>query len=102
MAEENQPRIFEEINSPPPVLSQSPATPAPPPIQDAARVAALEGNVTSLQSTVELMAANMAEMMSLLRGSNCAASSSTLPPRYGSMVDPLVGSRRPICRRAAM
>ncbi|PKI47293.1 hypothetical protein CRG98_032317 [Punica granatum] len=80
MAEENQLGIFEEINSPPPVHSQSPVTLAALPVHDAARVATLEGNVTSLQSTIDLMAANMAEMMSLLRGPNRAASSSTVPP----------------------
>ncbi|PKI75201.1 hypothetical protein CRG98_004425 [Punica granatum] len=104
MAEENQSGISEEINSPPPVHSQSPATQVLPPpllyappapatlasslIHDAACVATLEGNVASLQSTVDLMAANMAEMMSLLRGPNHAASSSTPPPTHGSTVDP--------------
>ncbi|OWM76915.1 hypothetical protein CDL15_Pgr021976 [Punica granatum] len=92
MAEENQLGIFEEINSPPPVHSQSPVTLAALPVHDAARVATLEGNVTSLQSTIDLMAANMAEMMSLLRGPNRAASSSTVPP----------GSRWVKCRKALL
>ncbi|OWM73924.1 hypothetical protein CDL15_Pgr008074 [Punica granatum] len=88
MAEENQPGISEEINSPQPVHSQSPAALAPLPIQDIARIAALEGNVTSLKSTVDLKAANMAKMMSLLRGPNHAASSSTPPPTHEPTVDP--------------
>ncbi|PKI72916.1 hypothetical protein CRG98_006616, partial [Punica granatum] len=64
------------------------ATQAPPPAHDPTCMAMLEGNVTTLQNTVDLMAANMAEMMVLLRGPNRSSSSSTLPLASGPTVDP--------------
>ncbi|PKI51786.1 hypothetical protein CRG98_027834 [Punica granatum] len=75
--------------APPPVYAQPPlATQAPPPTHNAVRVAALVGNFTTLQGTVDLMAANMAEMVALLRGPNRTSSSSTPPLAHGSTVDP--------------
>ncbi|XP_031378403.1 pollen-specific leucine-rich repeat extensin-like protein 1 [Punica granatum] len=73
---------------PPPMHVPSSATQAPPPAHDPTRMATLEGNVTTLQNTVDLMAANMAEMMALLRGPNRASSSTTLPLARGPTVDP--------------
>ncbi|PKI65413.1 hypothetical protein CRG98_014152 [Punica granatum] len=66
----------------------SSTTQAPPPAHDPTRMATLEGNVTNLQNTVDLMAANMAEMMALLRGPNRASSSSTLPLPRGPTINP--------------
>ncbi|XP_031387220.1 extensin-like [Punica granatum] len=72
----------------PTMYMPSSATQAPPPAHDPTRMATLEGNVTTLQNTVDLMAANMAEMMALLRGPNRASSSSTPPLACGLTVDP--------------
>ncbi|PKI74145.1 hypothetical protein CRG98_005474 [Punica granatum] len=68
--------------------SSAPTTQAPPPAHDAACVVALKGNVTTLKSTVNQMAANMAELMALLKGLNRASSSSTSPLAHGLTVDP--------------
>ncbi|OWM90888.1 hypothetical protein CDL15_Pgr027375 [Punica granatum] len=73
---------------PPPMHVPSSATQAPPPAHDPTRMATLEANVTNLQNTVDLMAANMAEMMALLRGPNRASSSSTLPLPRAPTIDP--------------
>ncbi|XP_031405688.1 uncharacterized protein LOC116214420 [Punica granatum] len=73
---------------PPPMYVPSSATQAPPPAHDPTRMATLEGNVTTLQNAVDLMAANMAEMMALLRGPNRASSSSIPPLARGPTVDP--------------
>ncbi|OWM74681.1 hypothetical protein CDL15_Pgr004644 [Punica granatum] len=73
---------------PPPRYMLSSATQAPPPAHDPTRMATLEGNVTTLQNSFDLMAANMAEMMALLRGPNSASSSSTPPLARGPTVDP--------------
>ncbi|XP_031392172.1 uncharacterized protein C6orf132-like [Punica granatum] len=51
---------------------------------DQARITALEGTVNQSAAS---MAANMAELFALLRGPNCASSSSTPPPRQGPTVD---------------
>ncbi|PKI73796.1 hypothetical protein CRG98_005780 [Punica granatum] len=51
-------------------------------------MATLEGNVTTLQNAVDLMATNIAEMMALLRGPNRASSSSIPPLARGPTVDP--------------
>ncbi|XP_031398464.1 leucine-rich repeat extensin-like protein 3 [Punica granatum] len=51
-------------------------------------MATLEDNVSTLQNTVDVMAANMAEMMALLRGPNRASSSSIPPLARGPTVDP--------------
>ncbi|OWM80672.1 hypothetical protein CDL15_Pgr006702 [Punica granatum] len=73
---------------PPPMYMLSSATQAPPPAHDPTGMATLEGNVTTLQNTVDLMVANMAKMMALLRGSNRASSSSTPPLARRPTVDP--------------
>ncbi|PKI41456.1 hypothetical protein CRG98_038155 [Punica granatum] len=73
---------------PPPTYVPSSATQAPPPAHDPTRMATLEGNVTTLQNAVDLMAANMAEMIALLRGPNRASSSSTPPLARKPTVDP--------------
>ncbi|XP_031378314.1 classical arabinogalactan protein 9-like [Punica granatum] len=65
----------------------SSTTQAPPLAHDPTRMATLEGNVTTLQNTVDLIAANMAEMMALLRGANRASSSSIPPLARGPTVD---------------
>ncbi|XP_031374106.1 extensin-like [Punica granatum] len=62
----------------PPVSLTSAAT------DDRARITALEG-------TVNQMAANMAELLALLRGQNRASSSSTPPPGQGPTADPAPG-----------
>ncbi|OWM77746.1 hypothetical protein CDL15_Pgr012448 [Punica granatum] len=72
----------------PPMYVPLSATQAPPPAHDPTRMATLEGNVTTLQNTVDLMAANMAEMMALLRGPNRMSSSSIPPLARGPTVDP--------------
>ncbi|PKI55633.1 hypothetical protein CRG98_023944 [Punica granatum] len=74
---------------PPPMYVPSSATQAPPLAHDPTRMATLEGNVTTLQNTVDLMAANMAEMMALLRRPNRASSSSIPPLARGPTVDPV-------------
>ncbi|XP_031393558.1 pollen-specific leucine-rich repeat extensin-like protein 3 [Punica granatum] len=73
---------------PPPTSSGAPL----PPVSltssasdDQARITALEGTVNQLAAS---MAANMAELFTLLRGPNRASSSSTPPPRQGPTVDP--------------
>ncbi|PKI41227.1 hypothetical protein CRG98_038382 [Punica granatum] len=76
---------------PPPRYMPSSATQAPPPAHDPTRMATLEGNVTTLQNSFDLMAANMAEMMTLLRGPNRASSSSTPPLARGPTVESLSG-----------
>ncbi|XP_031402572.1 pollen-specific leucine-rich repeat extensin-like protein 1 [Punica granatum] len=53
---------------------------------DQTRITALEGTVNQLAAS---MAANMAELLALLRGSNRASSSSTPPPGQGPTVDPI-------------
>ncbi|XP_031402547.1 classical arabinogalactan protein 9-like [Punica granatum] len=73
---------------PPPMYVPSSATQAPPLAHDPTRMATLECNVTTLQNTVDLMAANMAEMMALLRGLNRASSSCIPPLARGPTVDP--------------
>ncbi|OWM73815.1 hypothetical protein CDL15_Pgr012378 [Punica granatum] len=75
---------------PPPMIyvPPPPATQALPLAQDTTCVAALEGNFTMLQGAVDLMAANIAEMMPLLRHLNRASSSSTPPLAQRSTVDP--------------
>ncbi|OWM67646.1 hypothetical protein CDL15_Pgr024731 [Punica granatum] len=73
---------------PPPVYVPSSATQAPPPAHDPTRMATLEGNVTTLQNLFDLMAANMAEMMALLRGPNRVSSSSTPPLARGPTINP--------------
>ncbi|OWM70414.1 hypothetical protein CDL15_Pgr008703 [Punica granatum] len=52
---------------------------------DHARIAALEGTVNQLAAS---MTTNMAELFALLRGSNCASSSSTPPSGQGPTTDP--------------
>ncbi|PKI42783.1 hypothetical protein CRG98_036829 [Punica granatum] len=73
---------------PPPMYMPSLTTQAPPPAHDPTRMATLEGNVTTIQNTVDPMAANMAEMMALFRGPNRASSISTPPLARGPTVDP--------------
>ncbi|PKI62004.1 hypothetical protein CRG98_017590 [Punica granatum] len=47
-----------------------------------------QARITALEGTVNQMAANMAELLALHRGSNRASSSSTPPPGQGPTVDP--------------
>ncbi|XP_031405681.1 pollen-specific leucine-rich repeat extensin-like protein 2 [Punica granatum] len=53
--------------------------------EDQARIAALEGTVNQLATS---MAANMAELFALLKGSNRTSLSSTPPPGPGPTADP--------------
>ncbi|PKI66118.1 pollen-specific leucine-rich repeat extensin-like protein 3 [Punica granatum] len=76
----------------PPTYSGAPLPQAPPPIvqassasDDRVRIALLESTINQLAAN---MATNMAELMALLRGPNCASSSSTPPPGYEPVVDP--------------
>ncbi|PKI32695.1 hypothetical protein CRG98_046912 [Punica granatum] len=71
----------------PPASSEAPlarASQTSSPTDDQARITALEG-------TINQMAANMAELLALLRGPNRAFSSSTPPPGQGPTVDPVPG-----------
>ncbi|PKI69355.1 hypothetical protein CRG98_010237 [Punica granatum] len=75
------------IHLPPPTSSRAPLPQAPLTSftsDDQARITALEG-------TVNQMAANMAELLALLRGPNRASSSSTPPSGQGPTVDPAPG-----------
>ncbi|PKI40433.1 hypothetical protein CRG98_039173 [Punica granatum] len=56
--------------------------------EGAARIVALEGDISTLKGTVNQMAANIAELMALLRAPNRTSSNFTSPPGYGPMVDP--------------
>ncbi|PKI56703.1 hypothetical protein CRG98_022902 [Punica granatum] len=121
MAEGDQADISEEVNPPVPVHSQPPLTHASPPPTPAGILPAYSGappthlspptssgaplpqapltsstsddqaRITALEGTVNQMAANMAELLALLRGSNRASSSSTPPPGQGPTVDPAPG-----------
>ncbi|XP_031378407.1 extensin-like [Punica granatum] len=111
------PASFEENTPPTPVYYQPPMTQAlppptladapsahlgeiPPPIptpeaqapsastDGSARIVALEGDITTLKGTVNQMAADMAELMALLRALTRTSSNSTPPPGYGPTVDP--------------
>ncbi|XP_031395738.1 extensin-like [Punica granatum] len=116
MAQNNQPASFEESTPPTPVYSQplmthaplpptlagappthsgvvpppvpSPETRAPSTSTDGARIVTLEGDITTLRGTINQMAADMAELMALLKGPNRASSNSTPPPGYEPTVDP--------------
>ncbi|PKI37294.1 hypothetical protein CRG98_042315 [Punica granatum] len=69
---------------PPPASSggpQPPVSPTSAATNDQARIAALEG-------TVNQMATNMAELLTLLRGPNRASSSSSPPPGQGPTTEP--------------
>ncbi|XP_031375657.1 uncharacterized protein LOC116190138 [Punica granatum] len=117
MAQNNQLASSEENTPPTPVYYQPsmtqalpPLTPAgappvhsgeiPPPVptseaqapststEGAARIVALEGDISTLRGTVNQMAADMAELMALLRAPNRTSSNSTPPPGYGPTVDP--------------
>ncbi|PKI40925.1 hypothetical protein CRG98_038690 [Punica granatum] len=57
-------------------------------IDSAARIIALEGEITTLKGTVNEMVADMVELMALLRAPNRTSSNSTPPPGYGPTVDP--------------
>ncbi|PKI64653.1 hypothetical protein CRG98_014942 [Punica granatum] len=86
MAGENPPALPEEVTSSNVAHVPSPPTPVaiPPAVQASPdeRIAALEG-------TVNLMAANMAELMSLLRNPNRASSS--FAPGHGPTINPTPG-----------
>ncbi|XP_031405692.1 uncharacterized protein LOC116214426 [Punica granatum] len=117
MAQNNQLASSEENTPPTPVYYQPsmtqalpPLTPAgappvhsgeiPPPVptseaqapststEGAARIVPLEGDISTLRGTVNQMAADMAELMALLRDPNHTSSNSTPPPGYGPTVDP--------------
>ncbi|OWM77757.1 hypothetical protein CDL15_Pgr012459 [Punica granatum] len=71
---------------PPPV--PTPEAQAPSTSTDgAAHIVALKGDITTLKGTVNQMAANMAELMALLRVANRTSSNSTQPSGYGPTVD---------------
>ncbi|XP_031394201.1 uncharacterized protein LOC116205692 [Punica granatum] len=70
---------------PPPV--PTPEAQASSPTKGAACIVSLEGDITALKGTVNQMAADMAELMALLRASNRTSSNSTPPPGYGPTVD---------------
>ncbi|OWM65100.1 hypothetical protein CDL15_Pgr028818 [Punica granatum] len=118
MAEEDRIDVSEEVNPPVPTHSQPPPAHAPPPPTPAGILPAHSGapqthlppptssgaplppvsltsspsddqaRITALEGTVNQMAANMAELLALLRGPNRASSSSTPPPGQGPTVDP--------------
>ncbi|PKI73460.1 hypothetical protein CRG98_006147 [Punica granatum] len=56
--------------------------------EGAACIIALQGDISELKGTVNQMAADMAELMALLRAPNRTSSNSTPPPGYGPTVDP--------------
>ncbi|OWM84393.1 hypothetical protein CDL15_Pgr002721 [Punica granatum] len=121
MAEGDHVDVSEEVNPSVPTLSQPPQTHAPPPLTLAGVLPAYSGappthlppptssgaplppasltsaatddqaRITALEGTVNQMAANMAELLALLRGPNRASSSSTPPPGQGPTVDPAPG-----------
>ncbi|PKI41757.1 hypothetical protein CRG98_037857 [Punica granatum] len=78
--------------APPP---PAPAAQAPPCSDDAMRIAALEGIVNKL-------AADIVELMALLRGSSRTFSSSAPPLAHGQRLTRPFGSRQPMCRRAML
>ncbi|PKI55773.1 hypothetical protein CRG98_023834, partial [Punica granatum] len=80
-----------------PAYSGAPPTHLPPPTSSGAPLptASLtasasddQARITALEGTINQMATNMAELLALLRGPNCASSSSTPPPGQGPTVDP--------------
>ncbi|OWM70926.1 hypothetical protein CDL15_Pgr019167 [Punica granatum] len=119
MTEEDRVDISEEVNPPTPTLSQPPPTHAPPPPTPAgvppvyldalpthlqppmslgapfARASQMpsasddQPRIAALEGTVNQMATSMAELLALLKGSNRASSSSTLPPGPGPTADPI-------------
>ncbi|OWM75270.1 hypothetical protein CDL15_Pgr023791 [Punica granatum] len=118
MAEGDHVDVSEEVNPPVPTLSQPPPTHAPPPPTLASMLPAHSGappthlqppapsgapparasqtssasddqaRITALEGTVNQMAANMAELLALLKGPNRASSSSTPPPGQEPTADP--------------
>ncbi|OWM69401.1 hypothetical protein CDL15_Pgr006364 [Punica granatum] len=118
MMKEDRVDISEEVNPPVPTHSQPPPAHAPPPLTPTGILPAYSGappthlppptssgaplppvsltssasddqaRITALEGTVNQMAANMAELLALLRGPNRASSSSTPPPGQGPTVDP--------------
>ncbi|PKI45542.1 hypothetical protein CRG98_034060 [Punica granatum] len=74
-----------EIQPPVPTPeAQAPSTST----EGAARIIALESDIFTLKGTVNQMAADMAELMALLKAPNRTSSNSTPPPGYGPTVDP--------------
>ncbi|PKI46218.1 hypothetical protein CRG98_033390 [Punica granatum] len=71
----------------PPVPTQEAQAPSTS-TDGAARIVALEGDITTLKGTVNQIAANMADLMALLRAPNRTSSNSIPPPGYGLTVDP--------------
>ncbi|OWM74000.1 hypothetical protein CDL15_Pgr022271 [Punica granatum] len=49
--------------------------------------------IAALESAFSQMAANVAEIMTLLRGPSCTSSSSTLPPEQGQRLTRILRSR---------
>ncbi|OWM72553.1 hypothetical protein CDL15_Pgr005022 [Punica granatum] len=118
MAEGDHVDISEEVNPSVPTLSQPPPTHAPLPLTPAGTLPAYSGalpthlpppassgaplppasltsavtddqaRITALEGTVNQMVANMTELLALLRGPNCASSSSTPPPGQGPTTEP--------------
>ncbi|PKI72903.1 hypothetical protein CRG98_006705 [Punica granatum] len=72
----------------PPLVPTLEAQVSSPSTEGAARIVALEGDINALKGTVNQIAADMAELMALLRASNRTSSNSTPPPGYGPTVDP--------------
>ncbi|OWM63042.1 hypothetical protein CDL15_Pgr026216 [Punica granatum] len=120
MAEDGLPVLPEEVTPPTLAHLQSPAEHTPTPVgiplansgapllqvppqavqtsstsDEHVRIAALKG-------TVNLITANMAELMALLRNPNHASSSSTPHPGHGPKVDPTPWARLTMLRRALM
>ncbi|XP_031387174.1 extensin-like [Punica granatum] len=117
MAEDDRVDVSEEVNPPVPTHSQPPPAHAPPPPTPAGILPAYssappthlppptssgtplppvsltsstsddQARITALKGTINQMAANMAELLALLRGPNRASSSSTPPPGQGPTVD---------------
>ncbi|XP_031398515.1 pollen-specific leucine-rich repeat extensin-like protein 1 [Punica granatum] len=71
-----------------PLPVPSPEARAPSTSTDGARIVTLEGDITILRGTINHMAADMAELMALLKGLNRASLNSTPPLGYGPTIDP--------------
>ncbi|PKH69230.1 hypothetical protein CRG98_050147 [Punica granatum] len=108
MARENQPSIPDENTSSMPVYSQSPAMHAPPPPTPASVPLCIREHfrhqsrhrqpkhrpllaslfaLRAFEGAFSQMAANVVEIMTLLRGPNRTSLNSTPPPGYGPTVD---------------
>ncbi|PKI65584.1 hypothetical protein CRG98_014084 [Punica granatum] len=77
-------RTFAALKPPPGAKGWAPL----PPVSLTSSASDDQARITTLEGTVNQMATNMAELLSLLRGPNRVSSSSTPPPGKGPTVDP--------------